>query len=86
MMFAPGFHLFWFFGMGLVVLVVIVVVIAIARSASGPAQQTFPPSPPPMPPGSPAATEAPLDILARRFAKGEITADEYQKARDLLKQ
>jgi uncharacterized membrane protein len=28
--------------------------------------------------------EAPLDILARRLASGEITADEYQKARDLL--
>ena len=28
--------------------------------------------------------ESPLDILARRFASGEISADEYQKARDLL--
>lgn len=33
------------------------------------------PTPPP---------ETPLDILARRFAAGEITAEEYQKARDLL--
>jgi len=29
--------------------------------------------------------EAPLDILARRFAAGEISAEEYEKARDLLK-
>jgi uncharacterized membrane protein len=28
--------------------------------------------------------EGPLDILARRFASGEITAEEYQRARDLL--
>jgi uncharacterized membrane protein len=33
-------------------------------------------------PASP--TEGPLDILARRFASGEITAEEYQRARDLL--
>ncbi len=29
--------------------------------------------------------ESPLDILARRFAAGEISAEEFQKARDLLK-
>jgi len=34
------------------------------------------------PPGP--ATEPPLDILARRFALGEITAEEYQRARDLI--
>ena len=28
--------------------------------------------------------ESPLDILARRFASGEITAEEFQRARDLL--
>ena len=33
------------------------------------------------PPPSPGT---PLDILARRFAAGEITAEEYVKARDLL--
>ena len=27
----------------------------------------------------------PLDILARRFAAGEIDADEYKKSRDLLR-
>jgi uncharacterized membrane protein len=31
-----------------------------------------------------ATRETPLEILARRFASGEITAEEYQKARDLL--
>jgi len=37
------------------------------------------------PPAATPARESPLDILARRFASGEISADEYQKARDLLK-
>ncbi|HUZ87511.1 MAG TPA: SHOCT domain-containing protein [Candidatus Baltobacterales bacterium] len=32
----------------------------------------------------PAPLESPTDILARRFASGAITADEYQKARDVL--
>jgi uncharacterized membrane protein len=81
MMFLPPVHLFWIFGMGVVVLVGIAVVIAIVQAASNPHQQTFPPSAP-MPPSSPS--ETPLDILARRFAKGEITAEEYQKGRDLL--
>ncbi len=35
---------------------------------------------------SPAATaEPPLDILARRFAAGEITAEEYVRSRELLR-
>jgi uncharacterized membrane protein len=33
-----------------------------------------------------ALRESPLDILARRFAAGEIGAEEFQKARDLLRQ
>jgi uncharacterized membrane protein len=36
----------------------------------------------PTPGGSPR--ETPLDILARRFASGEITAEEYEHGRDLL--
>lgn len=31
-----------------------------------------------------AAAETPLEILARRFAAGELTAEDYQKARDVL--
>lgn len=34
----------------------------------------------PPPPSAPS----PYDILARRFAAGEISADEYQKAREVL--
>jgi uncharacterized membrane protein len=80
MTFMPPVHLFWLFAMGTIALVVIAIVIAIVQ-ASRPHQQTFPPSAP-MPPSGPS--ETPLDILARRFARGDITADEYQKARDLL--
>lgn len=31
-----------------------------------------------------AGPESPLDILRRRFAAGEISAEDFQKARDLL--
>ncbi|HEX3507957.1 MAG TPA: hypothetical protein VHW94_06160 [Candidatus Dormibacteraeota bacterium] len=34
---------------------------------------------------SPASVEAPNDILARRFAMGEISAEEYIRSRDLLR-
>jgi putative membrane protein len=34
---------------------------------------------------APAGLESPLDTLARRFARGEITAEEFKRARDLLR-
>jgi uncharacterized membrane protein len=34
---------------------------------------------------APVAVESPLDTLARRFASGEITAEEFERARDLLR-
>ena len=71
----PAVHWFWIFWMGVIVLVGIAILIYVVRGLSGPRQQTFPVVPP---------SETPLDILARRFAKGEITAEEYQKGRDLL--
>jgi putative membrane protein len=37
------------------------------------------------PVASPVSSESPLDILARRFAQGEITAEDYERARDLLR-
>jgi uncharacterized membrane protein len=36
-------------------------------------------------PLQPAAVDSPLDTLARRFALGEITADEFERARALLR-
>ena len=39
----------------------------------------------PVSPGLPPVIgETPLQILDRRFASGEISADDYQQARDLL--
>jgi uncharacterized membrane protein len=77
----PGVHFFWLFWVGAAFLVFIAILVAFFRGMLGPSQHTFPPSPP-SPPGAPP--ETPLDILARRFAKGEITAEDYQKGRDLL--
>jgi putative membrane protein len=34
---------------------------------------------------APTPAESPQDILARRFASGEINAEEFQHARDLLR-
>jgi putative membrane protein len=81
MMFHPIFGLFGLiFPLG--ILLIIVLVVWALTSASRHAA----PYPPPPPLASPPASrETPLDILARRFASGEINAEEYQKARDLLK-
>ena len=78
---AAPIHFFWLFWMGVIALVAIAIVIAIVQGRSGPSQHMVPPSSP-MPPSPPSDT--PLDILARRFAKGEITAEEYQTGRELL--
>lgn len=57
------------------VLVVVWMIRALAGTTSG--HQRFT--------GAAVATpEAPLDILSRRFAAGEITAEDFQKARELL--
>jgi putative membrane protein len=86
----PGFmfggHLFLsllLFGF-LVVAVVVIAVIVMAVHAS--TRTAYPTGAPPMQMGAapPPARETPLEILARRFASGEITAEEYQRARDLL--
>jgi uncharacterized membrane protein len=74
-----GFPFFWMlplfviFAVGLTVLVIWAV-----RSSGRPA---YPIGPAPMPA---APRETPLEILARRFASGEISAEEYLRARDLL--
>ena len=34
---------------------------------------------------APAAVGTPLETLAHRFARGEITAEEYERSRDLLR-
>ena len=86
----PGFlfsgHLIYpllLFGFLVVVTVVIAVIVVAVQAATRPVHA---PGTSPMQMGTapPPARETPLEILARRFASGEITADEYQRARDLL--
>jgi hypothetical protein len=82
-------HWFWILGIFFWMLVFVGLTFGLvwfairaSRGGSGPAPQTSPPTP--GSPPAPTASETPLDILARRFAKGEVTAEEYQKGRDLL--
>jgi len=83
----PGFlfggHWFYVF-MLLVFAAAMIAVIVLAVQAV--TRTAHPAGTPPMQMGAapPPARETPLEILARRFASGEITAEEYQRARDLL--
>ena len=79
MMFHPAFALLFFVGP----LVLVGLVALVVWAATRPAPQTASMAPYGAPPAIPPR-ESPLDILARRFAAGEISADEYEKARDLL--
>jgi uncharacterized membrane protein len=78
-----GFHLFWLLGFFMVVAVVIAVVVLAVHAST---RTAYPTATLPMQMGAtpPSGRETPLEILARRFASGEITAEEYQRARDLL--
>jgi putative membrane protein len=80
MMVHSGIALLFFIGPLVLVGLIVLVVWAVTRTAVQTASTA---------PYGPAAAmpprESPLDILARRFASGEISAEEYQKARDLLK-
>jgi putative oligomerization/nucleic acid binding protein len=70
------------FFVGPLALVGLIALVVWAATRPSPQTASVPPygPPPAIPP-----RESPLDILARRFAAGEISAEEYQKARDLLK-
>ena len=67
----------WFVGVLFVVLicggVAVVAFLVMRTQSSSPAPVTFP-----------AMRETPLQILDRRLAAGEIGAEDYQRARDLL--
>jgi putative membrane protein len=57
-----------------VILVVVIAAVAFALTRThSPSLATFP-----------AMRETPLQLLDRRFAAGEIDAEEYKRARDLL--
>jgi uncharacterized membrane protein len=58
----------------------VLLIIWVVRALAGPnGWRANPPAPHP-------PAETPLDILARRFASGEITAEEYTRSRDLLRE
>ena len=88
-------HTLWLVPLGglFMVAVVVVVIVLLVHFLSGPgrAAPPYPPGPPgapphpPGPPGAPPMRETPLDILARRFASGEINAEEYERSRNLLR-
>jgi uncharacterized membrane protein len=56
-------------------------IVWLVRTMAGPSTWRPPLAGPAQPPAG-----TPLDILARRFASGEIGAEEYQKARDVLRE
>ena len=79
-----GFHFLWMLPIFLIFAAAVTgLVIWAVRSSGRPA---YPVGPPPTQMGAQpqAPRETPLEILARRFASGEITAEEYERGRDLL--
>jgi uncharacterized membrane protein len=77
----PGGFIFGFGFLSLLAVAagVVLLVIWAVRASGRPMYPVVPPSAQP-----PPQHQTPLDILARRFASGEITAEEYEKGRDLL--
>jgi uncharacterized membrane protein len=77
-----GISLFFMFGFLFFVAVVVALIVLAVHASTRPA---YPAGTTPMQVGAaPTARETPLEILALRFASGEITAEEYQRARGLL--
>jgi uncharacterized membrane protein len=79
-----GFHFLWVLPMILLVVAGVTVLAIWAIRESARPHTAGPPSMPMNHMPTQAPRETPVEILARRFASGEITAEEYQKARDLL--
>jgi uncharacterized membrane protein len=79
-----GFHMLWVLPMILLLVAGVTVLAIWAIRESARPHPTGPPSMPMNQIPTQAQRETPLEILARRFASGEITAADYQKARDLL--
>jgi uncharacterized membrane protein len=67
-------------GLGWLLMVVGAVLLVIWAVRAFPGQPLNRSAPP-----QPVAVESPLDALARRFARGEITADEFEHARGLVR-
>ena len=70
-------------GLAWLAIVAGIVLLVIWAVRAYPANRLAPAAPGPAAAGP--AYESPLDTLARRFAMGEMTAEEYERARDLLR-
>ena len=83
-----GFGAVWWL-LGIVCLVSLIVLVAWLiggglRSSRRPPEPPAQPWQQPAPPLAAPAHPKPNEILRERFARGEITAEEFQRARDLL--
>ncbi|MEU9129520.1 SHOCT domain-containing protein [Kitasatospora sp. NPDC048540] len=90
-----GYPSGWGYGLAALLLLGVVVMIALLAvlvyhqfAARRPAPVRGPAVPPPAPPGPPAAVPAPAaeQLLAERYARGEIDDEEYRRRLDVLRQ
>ena len=76
-----GFGLGGWLGMlgmiAIIIGVIVLIVWLVARAA---------PAAPPLTPGAPSAGHDALELLRVRFARGEITEDEYRAAKQVLEE
>ncbi len=81
-----GFHILWMVGTLVFIMLVAGVTAIVIWAIRASARPAYPAGPQPTQGAMPPATarETPLEILARRFASGDITAEDYERARDLL--
>ena len=75
---------FGFVSVLLVVAGVVLLVLCAVRPHALSPTSSLPSAPMALWTGQVGTRETPLDILARRFASGEITAEEFERGRDLL--
>ena len=78
-----GWGFGWLWGIGFLVLVVAGVILIVWLVASPGRSQRQPPPAWPTPPPAPARPD-PLDILRERFARGEISLEEFETAKRAL--
>ena len=68
----------WIMGVGLLVIIALVVVVVLALQGSKGKNATSPPSE--------STRRSAEDVLAERFARGEIDESEYRRRRDALRE
>ena len=81
--------LLWLLLIGVGIAIVVAAIVSLFRGRSGSTRAAYWTPPQAMPPTPPAPSAAPLrpeplDILRERFARGEITAEEFETAKRVL--